>query len=344
MSYVWERISQAGHSLMARLSHRPVEEESQSPENHSQNPVNDPQTPPTFVNDTENDQGGATITLIPPPSFNRNIESFDNDNSFPDLDFVVKGLEKPLKLHKTIISKTSSLVDELLKTKQITKGPERDQIEWMFDTNNKVDRDALVKVMRFCYGDTVSVGTKNGECCAMIAALFRLQVICADETAKKLQLFAVNEAKHNAKTGVELLNVTQLYPECTNTQLCTLDQQLSKAVLSKGRILNDYETFVDGCLMKLPAQYLDSAEYGESGTKWSELSIRLRYIRYHSDSLSSKEMREVVMKCDWEKVNSNELKELKELGLFSLDKIIQLYEVVLRSTEDDRDKLEKRNQ
>ena len=262
---------------------------------------------------------------------------FNNQESNTDLDFVIKGMEKPLKLHKSIISKYSGLVDELLKTNRITKTTEKDQIEWMFDTDNDVDRDALVKALRLCYGDTVSVGTKNGECYAMIVALLRLQVICASETIEKLQMFAVKEAKRHALAGAEVLKAAQHYPEYTSTQFSMLDKQLTEVMFSKERIFNDYETVVDDCLMMLPARYLGCAKYGEPGTKFSEMSVRTRYIRYHLDSLTTKDMEEITWRYEWKTLKSEQLTELMELRVLSPEKLVLLYDFILKSTEADRD-------
>ena len=322
MSNMWGWISQASHSFVTRLGHKHAEDSQKlAKEDKKEQP----------------EEENTIITLKPPPSFSRNTELFDNEASSPDLDLAIKGLEKPLRLHKKIISKKSTLVDELLKTNHITNNGERDQIEWTFDTNREMDRNALVKALRLCYGDTIRVGTTDGECCAMIVALFRLQVIGASETVEKLQELATEKAGQNVKAGVELLKAVQHYPEYTNTQLSMFDKQLSEVVFSKERIHDDYETVVDDCLLKLPARYLDCAKYGKPGTKWSEMSVRARYTRYHLDSLSLKEMEEITWRCKWKTLKSKQLMELKELGVLSLDKLASLYDFILRSTETDRD-------
>lgn len=159
----------------------------------------------------------------------------------------------------------------------------------MFGTNRKVDRDGLVKVLMFCYGGTVTVRARGGECCAFIAALYRLQVICTDETVAKVSGFIMNEATTDVRIGAKLLINMQQYPECTSASFCTLDQQLVKVILSKERMRSDYEIVVDGCLMKLPAKYLDVAQFEKAHTKLNEFTLRSRYVRYHSGSLNQRE-------------------------------------------------------
>ena len=287
------------------------------------------------------EEESPTITLSPPESISRNAHLFDNENTFPDLDFIIPGLERPLKLHKTVLSQTSKLVEGILKTKQVSKSGDGNEIKWMFDTSKEVDREALVKVLRFCYGDTITVGVNNGECCAVIAALFRLEVFCAVDTAAQLSKFAVEHAEKNLTVGVEMLMETQQYPECTNTNYRALDKQLAAIVLTKEKVQENHETIVDRCLMNLPAQFLDIAEYGDPHTKWSEFTTRARYVRYHSESLSRKEKEEIVKKCDWKTLTSEELKELKEFGFMELNTIIRMYHTVLEFTEIDRNKCHK---
>lgn len=261
---------------------------------------------------------------------------FDNEDTFPDLDFIITGLERPLKLHKNILSQTSELVKGILKAKQASNSGDGNIIKWMFDTNKEVDREALVKVLRFCYGDAVIVGVNNGECCAVIATLFRLKVICAVETATQLSKFVVDQADRNLSMGAQLLVATQRYPECTNASFCAVDRQLAEIVLSKEQMKEDYKTVVDSCLMKLPAKYLDTAKYGDAHTKWSEFTTRARYLRYHSESLSKKEKDEILKKCDWNTLESEELKELKELGLVEGDTITGIHHDTLECMEGER--------
>ena len=82
-------------------------------------------------------------------------------------------------------------MEGLLKAKETANSGDANKIEWLFDTANKVDRDALVKVLRFCYDETMSVNAKGGELCALIVAMCRLQMTCLQEMVTKLTQFAV---------------------------------------------------------------------------------------------------------------------------------------------------------
>ena len=284
----------------------------------------------------EPEEENTTITLSPPSSFTRNGHLFNKEDTFPDLDFIIAGLEKPLKLHKNILSQTSILVAGLLKTKQASESADYNEITWMFDTSKEVDREALVKVLRFCYGDTITVCVDNGECCAVIASLFRLQIICVVEVVIHLSLFVMEQAQANLRIGVEQLMATQQYPECSNANFCALEDELAEIVLSKERIQEHNDTVVDGCLMRLPPKFLDIAHFGEAHTKWSEFAIRARYVRYHSQSLSQKEKEDIMKKCDWNKLTSGQLNQMNHFGFMAQDTIMTMYQSALEHTERER--------
>lgn len=76
-----------------------------------------------------------------------------------------------------------------------------------------------------------------------------------------------------------------------------MDKALGKAVLTAKNIQDHYETVVDDCLMKLPPKYLDIAEYGMPHTKFSEFSIRTRYVREHEEALTDEEKETILKKC-----------------------------------------------
>ena len=269
------------------------------------------------------------------PHFGNNVELFDNEDLFPDLELMVPGLNASLHLHKLIITRASRLMEGLIKSKQTAKSQDRDQAQWMFDTNEKVDRDALLKVLRFCYGDDMKVETTNCECCAIIAALYRLQVTCADEVVKKLTECLVNRAKNDVTFGAMLLEGTQHYPECCSVNAYELDKALAKVVLTGKNICEHFETVVSGCLMKLPPEYLNMADYGEPYTRWGEFSVKALYLKEHSEVLSQEEKEDIMRKCNLRFLGSGELKELRKLNVVGSDLLLDMHESVLERTEKE---------
>ena len=260
------------------------------------------------------------------------IENFDNENMYPDLVFVVAGMAKPLHLHRKILATTSEYFRTTLKeTKDL-------RLEWPYDTSNEVDRDALVKALRFCYGETLSVDTKKGECCAMIAALLRLQVTCLDDATALLINFATDEAKRNLATGVELLKACTEYKECCGTSQFSLDKKLAAIVLTKDNMHDHYREVVDECLMVLPADYLMVAEYGEPHTKCSEFCLRTKYVRCHSREMNLEEKQALIVKCDWSTLNSQELRELRLADIIDKDELLEAHEKALEYCEIENER------
>lgn len=194
--------------------------------------------------------------------FRNNTNLFNNKSMFQDMELVVAGIETPLLLHKGIMANTSKLMQGLLNAKQTANTGDTNQVEWMFDTDNDADRDALVKVLRFCYDEAMTVDSKENELCAVVAALCRLQVSCLDKILAKVTKFAVEQATNDVRVGAELLKNTQRYPECRSRNTCELDKKLAEVLLTAKNISENYDVVVSDCLMKLPPQYLDGVEYG----------------------------------------------------------------------------------
>ena len=282
---------------------------------------------------------GTQICVESP--FKNNAGLFNNKDMFPDMEFVVPGLKQPLLLHKGIMANTSNFVQGVLKAKEAAMAFNANKVEWTFDTTNEVDRDALVKVLKLCYDETMTVDANAGELCAVIAALCRLQVNCLEEVAKKLTDFAVKQATDDVRLGVQLLKETQLYPECCSPNTVELDKALAKVVLTAKNISENFDIVVDNCLMQMPTQYLDMAEYGEPHTQFSEFHVRAQYLKVCGDALSMKEKEMIMKQCDWTKLMSHELRELRELNVVGQDVMLEVCNKVLENTEEVLRKTEK---
>ena len=268
------------------------------------------------------------MKVVPP--FRNRVEFFDNEDTGPDLELVVKGMEKPLQLHGWILTCTSKLVDETV------KGRKGRQFEWPFDTTKEVDRGVLVKALRFCYGETQKIETKDGECCAMIATLTRLQVTCLDDVVGPLINFVVEEAKRKVETGVELLKACTRYSECCGSSLLSLNKKLAAIVLTKENMHEHYKETVDECLMMLPPEYLTVAEFGEPHMRISEYSLRTKYFRYHAE-MKWADKQVIMAKCDWSTLNSQELRELRLMDTVNKDELLEASEKALERYEIDND-------
>ena len=276
---------------------------------------------------TNQEQSGCEGTVEVVPPYHNDVESFDNPDKFPDLEFVVGGMEKPLQLHRRILAESSVKIRTMLNERRDLK------LEWPFDTTKEVEREALVKALRFCYGETQTVGTKNGECIAMIVALARLQVTFLDDAVTLLSNFAIDEAKRNVEIGVELLKACVGYKEMSDTNQLTLDKKLAAIVLTKDNMQEHFKEVVDECLMVLPPEYLTFAEFGEPHTRLSEFCLRTRYVRSHSKELTKEQRQAMVAKCDFSILNSQELRELRLADIIDKDELLEAHEKALEYRE-----------
>lgn len=274
--------------------------------------------------------------IVIKPHFGCNIELFDNEEMYPDLELVIPEFENSLHLHKLILARASKLMEDLFKAKQTANSQNGNKLQWMFDTSEKVERDALLKVLRFCYGENIRVRTTNCECCAVVLALYRLQVTCANDVVRELTDCSVNRAKMDLSFGVMLLKSSQHYQECRNNKAYELDKALAKALLTRNNICEHYDTVVSECLMKLPAEYLDMAEYGDPHTAWSEFHLRAQYLKEHSEELSQEEKEKIMKKCNTTLLKRDELKELRKLNAIGSELMLDMYDSVLERTEKEQ--------
>ena len=273
-----------------------------------------------------------TMEIILPSPYENCIWAFDNEESSPDLTFMIQGLGKPLRLHQGLLSKTSKYVERVLKEKR-EKGEDDCKVEWAFGPMKEVDKQVIVKALRFCYGESVSVGVKNGECCAMVSVLKKLKVTCDDIVIEDLIAFARDESKKDLKTGVELLKCVEEYQECIGKRM---DEILAFVVFTKKNMMEHYDVVVDDCLMKLPSKYLDMVEYEEGHGEKSEFGVKARFIREHKE-LEKEEKERLMKNCRWDDLNLQKLKELKELDVVEGDSLWNICETLLKRDESEID-------
>ena len=274
---------------------------------------------------TEQDHEENILNLVSP--YHNEIEDFDNGGSYPDMEFVVDGIPNPLLLHRKILANTSGWFRKNLSDKW------GERLEWPYDTSKEVDRESLLKALRFCYGETLRVGTKNEECFALISALTRLQVTCMDNVVTTLKNFIVAEAKRNVETGVELLKMCSQYKECCDSTNSSLNKTLASVVFTKENMCEHYKEVVDECMMVLPPEYLMMADFGEPHTKCSEFCLKTRYVQLHSKELSIESKHGLFLKCDLSTLNSQELGELRIANVIGTDRLLEAYGKALEHQE-----------
>ena len=288
---------------------------------------------PNHDESREQNWEGCTVEVVSP--FQNNVQSFDNPSQFPDLELVVGGLGQPLTMHRKILADASERLKQLLLP---LRGTGEQRLTWPFDTSSEVDRMVLVKALRFCYGETMSVGVMNGECCAMIATLKRLQVQGLDSVVSILCKFANEESKKNVEVGVELLKACSRYIECCDENGEALNKTLARIVLTKENLFQHYPLVVEKCLMMLPQEYLSLTEYGESHTLCSEFHLKMLYMKEHSKEMNMDEKQALLKNLEWSSLNSQELRYLKEADIIVKDALLEAHEKALERLEIENQK------
>ena len=185
---------------------------------------------------------------------------------------------------------------------------------------------ALEKVLRFGYGETLSIGTKDGECSAIIAVLYQLQFVHLHEMVEAIRSYAVKQGKKNLETAIELLKACTRYVQCSSSTYCELNRDLASVVFSRENLHSHYKEVVDGCLMDLSIEYFEMVEYGEPQTMFSEYSLKMKYLSKNSRHLSDADKEALFHKCDWTKMKPWQLRELGKERVMSPERIQQEYE------------------
>jgi len=208
--------------------------------------------------------------------------------SLPDMDIIVRGMDKQLHLHQKELGRASKLI-ESRQTNSYCKFS-KDKIEWV-DARAETDekyRNVLVKWLLFCYGEDQTFTVD--ECPAALAVLFQLNFNCLDELKAIMETYMIDTAKKNLKHGVRMLvECASVYDECHNDELSRIDRTLANAVLTRENMMKDPVTVIDSCLLELPVQYLDMAEYNEAPNGIDELHIRMKYVKKHQQNLTDSE-------------------------------------------------------
>lgn len=267
------------------------------------------------------------VIVLKLPAARNFIDRFDgepkNKASRPDLLLVVDDLPRPLRLHRFVLAPLSEFVRSAITHHK------QDVLEWPFDTSNPDDLDALVDVLRLCYGEKLRLTARM--VCPVVAAMCRLQLDGMEPLLRDIVEFAEEIASIDINAGVSMLLKSDLYEECKNEDDCLLNQALARVVLSEWNCTNNYQA-VSKCLMRLPSKYLDMASFAD---EHQELGARLLYVRTHEHELGKEKKKAIVRQgCSFE-LSAEEAIELDELGLFGNKELLDYFRWALQNASDE---------
>ena len=293
-------------------------------------PVGAPACPTTFTTSTEKPAPAATEERIIIESRWPNCISAFNSEAFPGILLLVDGLPEPLRLNRAVLNSVSDLFFN-----GFTTDANSASIAWNFDTSRPLDRDALIKVLRFCYGEALNVTPP--EVCAVYATLERLRLADHGESASQLESKAVEVAEHNLEAGIQMLKNSAMYSECCQSRgRESFLEKLARAVLTARNMSTHYDAVVHGCLMSLPPVALSKAEYGAPHTVQSEFAVRMLYVQQHAAELSREQQKELLLAVKRTELSSDEVERLRGTGLFSSEELVELLLAVLKRQEEQQ--------
>ena len=258
-------------------------------------------------------------TLTIPSPYPDNTLAFDNrtEDHFADVQVLLSdATDAPpsLLLHRTLLSRASSTFAALFHDKTVDSVHYDAATQRVVGLHTDVNgRDVLVRWLRFCYGSSMHVETRTAV--AALAALLWLRLRCCEcNLQQRLEDFIVHSAKQSVQAGAALL------VECVASPLCrgstndenssSVDRALAKCVLTRANLEANRDAVVN-CLVKLPPEFLDVAEYGEPHTECSEFSVRADYLKHNKGKLSVEEQRRITSRLTWSELSASELGKLR---------------------------------
>ena len=263
-----------------------------------------------------------------------NTVSFDNraEDHFADVEVLLpqSAGQRPrtLLLHRALLSRASSTFAALFRGEAVGTvrydAPTR-RVEGLCEAS--VQCDVMELWLRFCYGAAMHVEADTAV--AALAALLWLRLRCTVcRLQQMLEGFIVGAAGHSVQTGTALLLQCVECPACHGSS--SVGQAVARCMLTRQNLEADRDDVVR-CLVQLPPEYLDVAEYGAPHTECSEFSVRVAYLRHNSAKLSPDVQRRVLSRPAWSELNAKELGQLH--GLVDPGELFTMQQILLRELE-----------
>ena len=262
---------------------------------------------------------------------------FDDEKSFPDVKIILQGLQKPLQLHRVVLTYASQMLLNLFKSNRILQN-KKEEDAWPLDITFNKSKDnmysnVLLKWLRSCYGDDMNLSYK--ELCAALTGLFNLQLTHQDELQKLIEDHMKKVAETDIKAGIAILNGCVNYEECHSDDKSRIDKEIAKRIFTLSN-MKKYKDLVINCLLSLPScyNYLDCIEYGEAHTEFSEFKIKQKYLLHHKDDMPLIDRRNILSKIKFSQLNGAEMKEVQALRILSKDQLIAAYQILVSTLEE----------
>jgi len=261
-------------------------------------------------------------------SFIVDISTFDNEDAYKDVFFVIPGFDKPLHLHRKELGLASTTIEEAFKgmcNKYLVFDERSKTLTWIYG-RGEIDMTffmVLLKWLRFFYGEDQTFSLD--ECPAALLIFDQLQVKTKPDVNVRATI-----AKHmmeSVKNDVDTASRLLLGFAVDDSQV---NKELAEFVLTYENMKAKPE-IVEECLMMLPASYLDLVRYSSVPGELSEHRIRWKFVKYNSLKLSAEKKRAIMMNCKQGIMEAEEIEEIRKEGIMSEDDINELWKRGLKT-------------
>lgn len=269
-----------------------------------------------------------------------NTAAFDNhtEDHFADVEVLLSQTDgeppRPLLLHRALLSRASSAFTALFRGEVVGTVCYNAATRRVEGLESSVPGDVMVCWLRFCYGAPMHVEVRTAV--AALAALLWLRLKCSEcQLQQVLEDFIVRAAGHSIQTGATLLQQCVACPACISSSSSKdrVDHAVARCVLTRENLEAHRDIIVD-CLVQLPAECLDMAEYGEDHTECSKFSVMVAYLKHNSSRLTPDEQRRVLARVAWSELSARELGLLR--GSVDPGVLFVVQQVRLRELEKKR--------
>ena len=172
------------------------------------------------------------------------IRTFDNEEYYPDITFIIPGLDKPLKLHRMYLRVASAAIDGLFKNQDspyISFDPATQTLTWKCK-GTETSRSVLVKWLRFCYSEDQTFNIE--ECPAAVTILQQLHLKVKEDVKSTIEKHMTESTKENVDAAAQLLRASSAVEDSQ------VNETLGKFVFTEEH-METKPNIVDECLMVL---------------------------------------------------------------------------------------------
>lgn len=280
-------------------------------------------------------RAGVPQELRFPSPFPDYTPAFDNhtEDHFADLCVFLRSEdERPLLLHRTLLTRASHTFAALFRKKQVGTAS--------YDPVTQCVRGlpqyggAMVSLLRFCYGDTLTVTKDNVV--PVVGAFTFLKMRRGHQYWSQIREYIWDITEGRAAEGLALVRQGAQFDRAYGTAV-SLGASIAKLVFPLVSIETDFQALTSA-LSVLPPEYLDAVDYSDDESQKRESDLRIAYIQSNRAKLTSKQVKKILAPLRLPKLPIRNVLQLASLGLCSSQRLM----AVIRKLHDGNKKLQRK--